>query len=213
MDAALLATADPTETGFASWAVAELVEAAARSGDHARAAQAVERLARTTTPSATDWALGTEARSRALISSGPEAEALYRKAIDHLERSRGVVALARAQLVYGEWLHSQNRDTAARAQLSTAHDSFVKIGALAFADRAHTELASCGAPVTQHSATSSLELTDQERRIARRARDGRSNAEIGAELFLSARTIEWHLKKVFTKLGISSRRELSNVLP
>ncbi|MEU4389127.1 AAA family ATPase [Kribbella sp. NPDC023855] len=211
--AAALATANPTETAFAAWALSELVEAAVRCGDRPQAVQAVERLARTTTPSGTDWGLGTEARSRALVSAGSEADELYREAIDRLGRSSGAVALARAHLLYGEWLRQEGRSDAALRQLSTAHEMFVAIGAEAFTDRAGRELAACGVSVPQRAAPRVVDLTEQERQIARRARDGRSNAEIGAELFLSARTIEWHLRKVFNKLGISSRRELRTALP
>ncbi|MEU6586375.1 AAA family ATPase [Nocardia sp. NPDC046763] len=211
-DAAALAAANPGETAFASWASSELVEAAVRCGDRAVAEQALDRLVRTTAPSATDWGLGIEARSRALLNVGSAAEELYREAIDRLRRSRGVVALARAHLLYGEWLSGQDRLVDASEQLSTAHSIFVRIGAEAFAERAHLGLAACGVSVPKTSAPSTGELTEQERRIAERARDGRSNAEIGAELFLSARTIEWHLRKVFAKLGIGSRRELRAVL-
>ncbi|MBO1413243.1 AAA family ATPase [Streptomyces sp. FH025] len=212
-DAAASAAANPAETAFASWALSELVEAAVRCGDRALAERAVERLVRTTTPSATEWSLGTEARSRALISEGSAADGLYREAIDRLGRSRGAVALARAHLLHGEWLRRQGRQPDARGQLSAAHDMFVEIGAEAFAERTRRELAECGVSVSPPAAQRAVELTEQESRIARRARDGRSNAEIGAELFLSARTVEWHLRKVFTKLGIGSRRELRTVLP
>jgi DNA-binding CsgD family transcriptional regulator len=122
------------------------------------------------------------------------------------------VALARAHLLYGEWLRQEGRSDAALRQLSTAHEMFVAIGAEAFTDRAGLELAACGVSVPKRAALQVVDLTEQERQIARRARDGRSNAEIGAELFLSARTIEWHLRKVFNKLGISSRRELRTAL-
>lgn len=211
-EAAALATANATETAFASWALSELVEAAIRCGDRAQAAEAFDRLVRTTTPSATEWGLGTEARSRALLSAASEADGLYREAIDRLGRSRGAVALARTHLIYGEWLRREDRDGEAQHQLSTAHGMFVEFGAEAFAERTRLELAACGVSVPQPATRQTIELTEQERQIARRARDGRSNAEIGAELFLSARTIEWHLRKVFNKLSISSRRELSTVL-
>jgi DNA-binding CsgD family transcriptional regulator len=209
--AALSAVADPAETAFASWALAELVEAAVRTGDLPGAVDAVERLARTTTPSGTEWSLGVEARSRALVA-GPSAEALYREAIDRLARSRGVVALARAHLVFGEWLSSQGRRPEARAQLRKAYEMCSSIGAEAFAGRARLSLQAIGDSVPRLDRPTAVELTPQERQIARRARDGRSNPEIAAELFLSARTVEWHLRKVFTKLGIGSRRELRDVL-
>lgn len=212
-NAATLATANAGETAFASWALSELIEAAVRCDDRAQAVEAFERLVQTTTPSATEWGLGTEARSRALLSVGSEADDSYREAIDRLGRSRGAVALARTRLLYGEWLRRQNRDGEAQRQLSTAYGMFAEFGAEAFAERTRVELAACGISVPQHAEQQHrAELTDQERQIARRARDGRSNAEIGAELFLSARTVEWHLRKVFNKLGISSRRELHAVL-
>ncbi|MFI1996098.1 AAA family ATPase [Actinoplanes sp. NPDC020271] len=210
--AAEIATAKPDESAFAAWAVAELVEAAARCGDRARAAAAVARLASTAEPSGTDWGLGTLARSRALISDGPAAEELYREAIDRLARSRGKVALARAHLLFGEWLRQERRVAEAKSHLRTAHELFLAIGAEAFAARARQELVATGETVVARTRPENAELTTQELQIARRARDGRSNAEIGAELFLSARTIEWHLRKVFTKLGITSRRELRDAL-
>jgi DNA-binding CsgD family transcriptional regulator len=207
------ASAYPQELGFANWGLAELVEAAVRCGETARAADAVERLARTTTPSGTPWGLGIEARSRALVSEGEAAELLYREAIDRLGQCRGAVALARAHLVYGEWLRHENRSADARAQLRTAYDMFARMGAEAFAERARSELHATGDTIRKRAADVPDELTAQERQIARRARDGQSNSKIGAELFLSPRTVEWHLGKVFTKLGISSRRQLREALP
>lgn len=157
---------------------------------------------------------GIEARSRALISKGHEAELLYQEAIDQLGRCRGVVALARAHLVYGEWLRRENRRIDARDQLRTAHQVLVSAGAEAFAERARRELVATGERVRRRSQDAAVhELTPQEAHIARLVRDGRSNAEIGAELFLSVRTVEWHLRKVFGKLGISSRRALRDALP
>lgn len=146
------------------------------------------------------------------VGAGPGAEAYYLEAIKRLGRSRGVMDLARTHLVYGEWLRGQERVAEAREQLSTAHGRFAEMGAEAYAERARRELAACGVSVAGPAAQKAVELTEQERQIARRARDGRSNAEIGAELFLSGRTVEWHLRKVFSKLGISSRRELRSVL-
>jgi len=208
------ASAYPQELGFANWGLVELAEAAARSGDTRRATDAVERLARTTQPCATPWARGIEARSRALVSEGHDAELLYQEAIDQLGRCRGVVALARAHLVYGEWLRRENRRIDARDQLRTAHQVLVSAGAEAFAERARRELVATGETVRRRSQDADAhELTPQEAHIARLARDGRSNAEIGAELFLSVRTVEWHLRKVFGKLGISSRRALRDALP
>ena len=161
----------------------------------------------------TPWALGIEARSRALVSEGEPAELLYQEAIDRLAQCCGAVALARAHLVYGEWLRRQDRRADARAQLRTAYELFARIGAEAFAERARGELLAAGEAIRVRAADVRDELTAQERQIARRARDGQSNVEIGAELFLSPRTVEWHLGKVFTKLGISSRRQLSEALP
>jgi DNA-binding CsgD family transcriptional regulator len=212
-DAAARSAANVTETAFASWSLSELIEAAVRCGDRGQAEQALARLVRTTGPSGTGWGSGIEARSRALLAEGPEAEGLYREAITWLEHSNGVVALARTHLVYGEWLRLQGREPDARGPLETAHGMFVDIGAEAFAERARRELAACGVLVVRPVVHEMVELTEQEEQIARRARDGRSNAEIGAELFLSARTIEWHLRKVFTKLGITSRKELRSALP
>ncbi|MFC3744824.1 helix-turn-helix transcriptional regulator, partial [Paractinoplanes deccanensis] len=206
--AAEVATASPHETGFTNWALAELVEAAVRTGDRNRAEQALERLAATTGPSGTEWSLGVEARSRALVAGDAAAEDLHREAIDRLGRSRGAVAQARAVLVYGEWLSRQDRVDQARATLRDAHDRFAAIGAGAFARRALTALTFVGGEVLPRAAPSRATLTEQELTIARRAREGRSNPEIGAELFLSARTVEWHLRKVYTKLGIRGRREL-----
>lgn len=211
-DAAALACVNVTETAFASWALSELIEAAVRCGDRSQAEQALERLVRTTGPSGTAWGSGIEARSRALLAEGSEAEELYREAIAALGRSRGVVALARTHLLYGEWLRGQSRTSDAGGQLETAHGLFVEIGAQGFAERSRRELAACGVSASQPTVRHTVQLTEQERQIARRAREGRSNAEIGAELFLSARTIEWHLRKVFTKLGISSRKELRTTL-
>jgi DNA-binding CsgD family transcriptional regulator len=213
LDAAEQASAYPQELGFANFALVELVEAAARGGEDARAADAVERLARTTGPSGTPWGRGIQARSRALVSAGDEAARLYREAIDELGRCRGVMALARAHLVYGEWLSRGGGPGEARTQLRTAHQIFAATGAEAFAERTRRALAATGETVPRRAVEPRGELTAQEGQIARRARDGCSNSEIGAELFLSPRTVEWHLRKVFAKLGISSRRELQAALP
>jgi DNA-binding CsgD family transcriptional regulator len=202
------ASAYPAELGFANFALAELVEAAARTGEWKRAADALGQLARTTRPCATAWARGVEARCRALVSEASDAELLYQ-----LSRCRGAVVLARTRLLYGEWLRRANRRTDARTQLRTAHEALLKAGAEAFAERARRELAATGETVRKRAAPNRDALTAQERQIARQARDGRTNSEIGAELFLSPRTVEWHLGKIFTKLGISSRRELRGALP
>jgi DNA-binding CsgD family transcriptional regulator len=194
-------------------ALAELVEAAARAGDPGLARDALERLAETTQPAGTDWALGIEARSRALLSDGVAADELHREAIDRLGRTRLRPELARAQLLYGEWLRREGRRVDAREQLRAAHDLFTVIGMEAFAERARRELAATGEKARKRSPDTRDELTPQEEQIARLARDGLSNPEIGAQLFVSPRTVEWHLRNVFAKLGITSRRQLRTAAP
>jgi DNA-binding CsgD family transcriptional regulator len=206
------ATSNTLEPWISMWALPELVEAAARAGEAELAGEALERLAETTQPSGTDWALGVEARCRALLRDGAAADDLYREAIDRLARTRLRPELARAQLLYGEWLRREGRRVDAREQLRTAHDLFVTIGMEAFAERARRELLATGERVRKRSLETREELTAQEEQIARLARDGLSNPEIGGQLFLSARTVEWHLRKVFTKLEISSRRQLRTAL-
>ncbi len=200
------------DVGVLGWSLAELVEAAVRSGQPARAADALKRLSETTRPSGTDWALGTEARSRALLSEGQTAENYYREAIERLGRTRMRPAVARAHLLYGEWLRRENRRQDARAELRTAYGLFTTMGIEAFAERARRELLAAGDTVHKPTVDTVSELTAQEAHIARLAVDGRTNAEIGAQLFLSTRTVEWHLSKVYTKLGVGSRRELPQAL-
>jgi ATP/maltotriose-dependent transcriptional regulator MalT len=195
------------------WSLIELVEAGARGGRPELAGEALRRLGERTRASGSDWGLGNEARSRALLSDGQAAETLYREAIERLARTRVVVDLARTQLLYGEWLRRENRRLDAREQLRRAHAVFTRIGAEAFAERARRELLATGETVRKRTVETRDELTAQERQIAWLARDGHTNPEIGAELFISSRTVEWHLRNVFTKLAISSRRELRNVLP
>jgi DNA-binding CsgD family transcriptional regulator len=195
------------------WACPELIEAAVRSGRADRAAAVLEPWAQVTATAGTDWALGIAARSRALLSEGEAAERLYLEAIDRLGRTRLRPELARAHLLYGEWLRRGNRRVDARAQLRAAHDRFTTIGMEAFAERARRELLATGERVRRSTVESRQDLTAQERQIAQLARDGLSNPEIGARLFLSPRTVEWHLRKVFAKLGVRSRRELANALP
>ena len=190
----------------------ELVEAAARLGDAELARDALERLAKTTQPCRTEFALGIEARCRALLSDGAAADELYREAIERLRRTRLRPELARAHLLYGEWLRRENRRVDAREQLRTAHEMLVAIGMEAFAERARLELQATGEKVRKRTVETRDDLTAQERQIARLAHDGLSNPEIGARLFLSPRTVEWHLRNVFTKLGIRSRRELASAL-
>jgi DNA-binding CsgD family transcriptional regulator len=189
----------------------ELIEAAARSGIVPTAASACRRLAEMTSASGTDWALGLQARSQALLSEGEKAERLYREAIAHLSRTRVHVDLARAHLLYGEWLRRERRRKAARDQLRTAHEMLEAMGIEAFAARARRELQATGATAHRRRVVTSTDLTPQEDQVAKLARDGLSNPEIGARLFLSARTVEYHLGKVFTKLGINLRSQLDGV--
>lgn len=204
---------DPDELGLAAWSMVELVEAAARTGQPERAAGALRFLAEITSAAGTDWALGIQARSRALLGEGDSAEELYLDATQRLGRTRIRTELARAHLVYGEWLRRRSRRVDARAQLRTAYEMFVAMRAEAFGERARRELLATGETVRRRTVDTYDGLTAQEKQIARRARDGHSNSEIGAELFLSPRTVEWHLGKIFTKLGISSRRQLRQALP
>jgi DNA-binding CsgD family transcriptional regulator len=205
--------ADSFDPWYSMWALPELVEAATRTGDAELARDALERLAETTQPAGTDFALGIESRARALTSTGELAELLYREAIDRLRRTPLRPELARAHLLYGEWLRREGRRVDAREQLRTAHDLFAAIGMEAFAERARRELLATGEKVRKRSAETRDQLTPQEEQIARLARDGLSNPEIGAQPFISARTVKYHLGKVFTKLGISSRSQLRRVLP
>jgi DNA-binding CsgD family transcriptional regulator len=201
------------DVGLFAWSLVELIEAGVRTGATAAAAAALERLSERTQASGTDWALGIEAGSSALLSAGRAAEALHREAVERLARSRGVVHLARARLLYGEWLRREQRRVDAREQLRAAHEMFNAMGAEAFAERARGELLATGETVRKRTVETRDELTAQEAQIARLARDGRTNPEIGAQLFISPKTVEWHLRHVFTKLGIRSRRELHSALP
>jgi DNA-binding CsgD family transcriptional regulator len=201
------------ELSLFAMALIELVEAAVRSNREELAASALERLGERTQASGTDWALGLEARSRALLTNGPSAEPLYEEAVKRLARGRLAPHLARAQLAYGEWLRRENRRLDAREQLRAAHDTFSRIGAEAFAERARHELAATGETARRRTADTKDALTPQEAQIARLARDGLSNSDIGAQLFISPRTVQYHLRKVFAKLDITSRRQLSRVPP
>jgi len=211
--AAEVAASSGAGPGFAGPALAELVEAAVRSGDRVRATAALDRLAAQTEVTRTPWGLGVAARSAALLRDGAEAEALYRAALEHLGAGRGAMDLARAHLVYGEWLRRENRRVDAREQLRTAHELFDAIGAAAFDERARRELLATGATVRKRSDATRDELTAQELQIATLARERLTNPEIAARLFISPRTVEWHLHKVFSKLGIGSRRDLDRALP
>jgi DNA-binding CsgD family transcriptional regulator len=195
------------------WPAVELIEAAARIGRAEMAADALRRLAEITSASGTDWALGIEARSRALLSEGDAAERWYRESIERLGRTCVRADLARAHLLYGEWLRRERRRIDARAQLHVAHDMLETMGMQAFAERARRELKATGETARKRTiAPRDEQLTAQEAQIARMARDGLSNPEIGARLFISSHTVQYHLRKVFTKLGISSRSQLDRVL-
>ena len=201
------------ELGLCAWARIELIEAASRTGETRLAGETLERLAEATSVGDSDWGLGILARSRALLSEGEAAEGSYREAIERLSRTQLRPELARAHLVYGEWLRRGNRRLDAREQLHIAHDLFTTIGMEAFAERARAELQATGQHVRPHTVETRDDLTAQERQIAELARDGLSNPEIGARLFLSPRTVEWHLRHVFAKLGIKSRHDLAKALP
>ena len=200
------------ELAVSIWSLPELVEAAARAGKSELAADARGRLGERAHAAGSEWALGIEARSRAVISEGAVADELYREAVDRLGRCRLAPERARAHLLYGEWLRRQGRRIDAREQLHAAHDTLVAIGMHGFAERARRELVATGERVRKRTDETRGDLTAQEAQIAQLAREGHSNPEIGAQLFLSPRTVEWHLRKVFTKLDISSRKELDAAL-
>jgi DNA-binding CsgD family transcriptional regulator len=193
-----------------SWAGLELIEAAVRSDARAVATEAL-RHREDRARAGTDWTLGARARSAALLSDSTAAESRYREAIERFDRGRVVVHLARAQLVYGEWLRRRNRRVEAREQLRAAHETFSGIGAEAFAERARAELLATGETARRRTDATRGDLTPQEAQIARLAQDGLSNPEIGSQLFISPRTVQYHLRKVFRKLDISSRNQLSRV--
>ena len=213
LGAATLASDDTPELHVSAWSLSELVEAASRVGNAELAEQAVAQLQERTRGNAGEWARGIHARSSALLAGTDEAEALYREAIDRLGRTRLRPDHARARLLYGEWLRRANRRVDAREELRAAHEAFVAMGAEAFAERARHELLATGEKVRTRRDDARDELTHQEEHIARLARDGLTNPEISAQLFISPRTVEWHLRKVFTKLGISSRKGLVEALP
>jgi DNA-binding CsgD family transcriptional regulator len=194
--------------GYGPLVVSELAEAAASTGDAELARAALEWVSGRARVTPTPWALGIQARARALLSSGEAADNYYRESIDHLTETRMRSEVARGHLLYGEWLRRENRRVDAREQLRTARDMLDAMGMEAFAERARRELLATGESVRTRAPEASSALTAQETSIARLARDGRTNPEIGAQLFLSSRTVEWHLRKIFTKLGIASRREL-----
>ena len=200
------------QVGIGHYVVPELAEAASRTGDVALVEAALEWLSERTRVTRTEWVLGVEARVRALLSQGEVADGLYRESIERLGRTRVRVELARSHLLYGEWLRRENRRLDAREQLRTAHEMLAAMGAEAFAERARRELLATGESVPKRTVETRDVLTVQEAQIARLARDGLSNPEIGTRLFISRRTVEYHLHKVFAKLGISSRNQLHRAL-
>jgi DNA-binding CsgD family transcriptional regulator len=201
------------DPGSTNWAAVEFIEAAAHAGLPETAAETLSALAEMARASGSDWALGIEARSRALLTDGEAAERLYRESIMYLGRTDLRTELARVHLLYGEWLRRDGRRTDAREQLRRARHMLEQMGIDAFAERARRELRASGETARKRTAGTSQELTAQEAQIARLARDGLSNPEIATRLFISARTVQYHLSKVFAKLGISSRSELTHVLP
>ena len=214
LTAAAYASSYRGDGGASWWTLPELIEAATRLGDTTTALDALDRLVETTTPSGTDWSLGIEARSRALVSDGAVAERLYLEALERLSRAGLRPDLGRTHLLYGEWLRRHRRRVDARAQLRCALDLFESIGMEAFAERTRGELLATGETARRRKSPPSVtQLTPQEAQIARLAREGLSNPEIGARLFLSARTVQYHLSKVFTKLDIRSRSQLDVALP
>jgi DNA-binding CsgD family transcriptional regulator len=212
LTAARAAASHQEQFGAPRWALAELIEAAVRGGSPEAAPVALEQLSDAARASGTDWALGAEACARALLSRGVEAEDLYREAISRLERAGVRVNLARAHLLYGEWLRREDRRADARERLTVAYELLSRFGADAFAERARRELRAAGKKIDERTVVSHLTLTAQEVQVARLAGDGLTNPEIGARLFLSPHTVDWHLRKVFSKLGIASRRDIAGRL-
>jgi DNA-binding CsgD family transcriptional regulator len=212
--AAERAVGDTHGLGQSIWVLAELIEAAVRSGQRERATGPLAQFSELANAAGTDWALGTHARAAAMLAEGATAERLYREAIERLSRIhiRGSQTLARAYLLYGEWLRREHRRVDAREQLRIAHEMLADMGADGFAERARRELQATGETVRKRTVETLDELTPQEAQVARLAADGQTNPEIAAQLFLSPRTVEWHLTKMFGKLGISSRKELGSAL-
>jgi DNA-binding CsgD family transcriptional regulator len=208
LTAAQQAAEDTHASWWRNWGSVELIEAAARSGKAELAVDALAQLSETTGASGTDWALGVEARSRALLTDGEVAEPLYREAIQRLERTRVRVGLARAHLLYGEWLRRERRRLDARGQLRTAYELFTQFGMEAFAERARVELEATGEHARKRSVETRDDLTPREAQISRLAAEGATNQEIAAQLFISPSTVDYHLRKAFRKLGIKSRRKL-----
>ncbi len=209
LDAAQPIAANSGEFGTATWgALVETIEAAARCGQSELGTEALHRLTSMTQASGTNWALGLEARSRALLGTGPAADSDYQEALARLTHTRIRGELARTHLLYGEWLRRQRRGIDARHHLRTAHHIFTTIGAEAFTQRAARELRAAGATVRKRTPVTNGELTPQEAHIVRLVREDLTNHDIAARLFISPRTVEWHLSKIFSKLGVTSRRQL-----
>jgi DNA-binding CsgD family transcriptional regulator len=206
------ATEEMPQLFISMWAIPELIEAAVHNEMREVALAALERLAEVTAAAGTEWGLGIQARSRALMSDGTAADELYREAIDRLGQTQLRTELARAHLLYGEWLRREHQRVDARDHLRTAHNMLVEIGMEAFAERARRELVATGGTVRKRRDETPRPLTTQEEQIAWFARDGLSNAEIAAKLFISPRTVDFHMRKIFAKIGISSRRQLWKVL-
>jgi DNA-binding CsgD family transcriptional regulator len=207
--AAQQAVEDPLAVRLSTWGLVELIEAAVRSGKSKLAVDGLRRLSEMTAASGTNWALGVEARSRALLSDGEAAERLYRQAIERLEGTRVRVELARGHLLYGEWLRRQRRRVEARGQLRAAHELFTEFGMEAFAERARVELEATGEHARKRTVETRDDLTPQEAQVSRLAADGATNHEIAARLFISRSTVDYHLRKAFRKLGVKSRHQLA----
>jgi RNA polymerase sigma factor (sigma-70 family) len=210
--AALRATELPHNLSSSNWGMAELVEAAARSGAPAIAADACARITEMSVVSGTPWARGVAARSQALLADDDVGEALYRESIEQLERSRMAVDLARAHLLFGEWLRRQRRRVEAREHLRTAHERFSDFGMEAFADRARVELEATGEHARKRTHDTLDQLTPQEAQISRLVAQGNTNRQVAAQLFISPSTVEYHLRKAFRKLGVTSRTQLARRL-
>jgi ATP/maltotriose-dependent transcriptional regulator MalT len=211
-DAARLAF-ERNQMGRDPFVLPELADAASKTGDVELVRAALERLSEITSATSSEWAMGIEARVRAMLSGGEAAECLYRESISRLGRTRLRVELARSHLIYGEWLRAERRRADAREQLRVAHNTFASMGADAFAERARRELLATGQTADRRPLPARNELTAQESQIARLARDGLSNQEIGTRLFISTPTVKYHLRKVYTKLDVRSRNELDRELP
>ena len=210
--AAQQAGEDTHPSWWRNYGLVELIEAAVRSGKPEHAVDAFGQLSQATGASGTDWALGVEARSRALLNDGEAAEVLYREAIERLARTRIRVELARGHLLYGEWLRRERRRRDAREQLRTAHERFVEFGMEAFAERARVELEATGEHARKRTVETLDDLTPQEAQVSRLAADGATNQQIAAQLFISPSTVDYHLRKVYGKLDIASRSDLDRAL-